>query len=163
MNRLPKVLTIPRLPGRLVGTEELQKDNKNDSTAESHKNTSNSEGSVESTASVSQQEVMKNAGDLGACAVSEKTNPDASNDCSSPKQKIPSHIEKNIKLLLAQNPDGIYLEKFNGAYMREYDDTLLPADFGFPDVIDLVKASSCCSMKWDDSLQQMLILPQTGI
>lgn len=111
-------------------------------------------------ASISQKQVTEVKNPI-SCATFEKTCFNAINDFTD-KQKVPQHIEKRIQLLLSQNADGIYLEKFSALYMREFGDTLIPSDLGFPDVIDLVKALPYCSMTWDESLHQMLLRPKTG-
>lgn len=93
--------------------------------------------------------------------------PEASNSSEvggvSSKWRIPEHVENNIKWLLQQNPEGIYLEKISSMYLREFDTNLLPSDFGFADVIELVKSLSCCIMKWDETFRQILLLPKTGM
>ncbi|ROT85901.1 hypothetical protein C7M84_004160 [Penaeus vannamei] len=51
---------------------------------------------------------------------------------------LPSDVKNCIKQLIASYPDGLQLEKLNHTYWQMYGKRLMPFEYGFKDVVDMV-------------------------
>ncbi|XP_071537647.1 uncharacterized protein [Panulirus ornatus] len=75
--------------------------------------------------------------------------------------RLPFQVEKNIKCLLNENVGGICVEKFCSSCMHKFGSCLIPLDYGYSDVIDLLQGiSHIVSLKYDESENQVLLLPK---